>query len=79
MIYPVHRQCQSSPFYPDDGVLLDFMAEVDSLDGTRLETRGYAWNYYHIYQCCMNEQGQLVATLNLPQPICFDMPSGIMP
>jgi hypothetical protein len=71
MIYPVSRQCQANPFYEDDSFFNDFMEEN--------EHGGYAWNYYHIYECCMNERGTLVATMNLPQPICFDMPEALNP
>ncbi|MEW8139161.1 MAG: TraU family protein [Candidatus Thiodiazotropha endolucinida] len=66
MIYPELRQCSVSPFYGDDTAFHDFMEEN--------EHGGYAWNYYHVYQCCMNERGRLVATMNLPRPICFGMP-----
>lgn len=67
MIYPVKRECRADPFYPDDDVTKDFMEEN--------EHGGYAWNYYHIYTCCMNERGQLILELDLPTPICFDLPT----
>jgi hypothetical protein len=71
MIYPVRRECSVTPFYPDDSIMHDFMAEN--------EHGGYAWNYYHVYQCCMNERGTLVATMNLPEPICIDAPGSLLP
>jgi hypothetical protein len=71
MIYPVQRQCSSNPFYGDDSIYHDFMEENNH--------GGYAWNYFQTYQCCMNERGTLVATMNLPTPICIDAPGSLVP
>jgi hypothetical protein len=67
MMYPVQRSCRHSPFYPDDDAYSDFMEE--NVHG------GYVWNYYHIYTCCMNQVGRLILQFEMPQPLCFDMPS----
>ncbi len=66
MIFPVKRECRADPFYSDDSVMTDFMEENSH--------GGYAWNYYHIYTCCMNERGHKVLEVDLPEPICFPKP-----
>ena len=66
MIYPVARACSATPYYPDDGPDLDFMQPN--------EHGGYAWNYYHIYECCTNTRGKKLLEAPLPIPICLDLP-----
>jgi len=66
MIFPVKRECRADPFYPDDNIATDFMEENSH--------GAYAWNYYHIYTCCMNERGQKIMEVDLPEPICFENP-----
>jgi hypothetical protein len=69
MIYPVRRQCNSNPFYGDDSLMHDFMEENNH--------GGYAWNYYQIYQCCMNERGRFLGAMPIP-PICIDAPGSLI-
>lgn len=66
MIFPVKRECRADPFYPDDNIATDFMEENSH--------GAYAWTYYHIYTCCMNERGQKIMEVDLPEPICFENP-----
>ena len=66
MIFPVKRECRADPFYPDDSAMTDFMEENSH--------GSYAWNYYHIYTCCMNTRGHKVMEVDLPTPICFENP-----
>jgi hypothetical protein len=66
MIYPVERACSATPYYEDDGPDLDFMKPN--------EHGGYAWNYYHIYECCTNTRGKKLLEAPLLIPICLDLP-----
>ena len=66
MIYPVERRCTTSPYYSDDGADKDFMSIT--------EEGSYAWNYYHIYECCSNTRGTKILEVPLPAPLCLELP-----
>ena len=65
MIYPVKRECSATPYYPDDGKDKDFMEPN--------EHGGYAWNYYHLYDCCTNTKGKFLLEAPFLMPLCLDI------
>jgi hypothetical protein len=66
MIYPVERSCAATPYYPDDGLGMDFMQTN--------EEGSYAWNVYHVYECCANTRGRKILEVPLPVPLCLELP-----
>jgi len=65
MIYPEIKSCQSTPFYETTDLTKDFMEPN--------EFGGYAWNYYHQYECCSNTRGSQIGEIDFPIPLCLTL------